>query len=142
MNTTIQHGAHRSRRGRLSRPGFSLIEITAVILMIGILAAAAAVAILPQVSKARINTTKNSMRTIKTAINTYMVEHSVPPASLQILVGPYLEEGSDTDAWDTAYYYRVTPGVERPYQLISAGPDMAFDTPEDNIDLWLMDQES
>lgn len=129
------------RMGRRNRRGFSLIEITAVILMIGILAAAAAVAILPQVSKARINTTKNSMNTIKTAINTYMVEHSVPPSSLQILIGGYLEEGSDTDAWNTGYYYRVTQGAERPYQLISAGPDMDFATTEDNIDVWLMDQD-
>jgi prepilin-type N-terminal cleavage/methylation domain-containing protein len=136
MNTS-----HHRRTGRLARPGFSLIEITAVILMIGILAAAAAVAILPQVSKARINTTKNSMRTIKTSINTYMVEHSVPPSSLQILIGAYLEEGSDTDAWNTSYYYRVTQGGERAYQLISAGPDMDFASTEDNIDVWLMDQE-
>lgn len=124
-----------------ARAGFSLIEITAVILLIGILAAGAAVAILPQVARAKVNTTKNSMRTIKTSISSYMVEHSVPPSSLQILVGPYLEEGSDTDAWGTGYYYRVTSGAERPYQLISAGPDMAFDTTEDNIDVWLMDQE-
>ena len=36
------------RRIDMSRPGFSLIEITAVILLIGILAAGAAIAILPQ----------------------------------------------------------------------------------------------
>lgn len=124
----------------LARPGFSLIEITAVILMIGILAAAAAVAILPQVNRARVNTTKNSMRTVKTQINSYMVEHSVPPSSLQVLLGQYLEEGSDKDAWGTPFYYRVTTGATRPYELVSAGPDRDFSTPEDNIDLWTLDQ--
>lgn len=121
------------------RPGFSLIEITAVILMIGILAAAAAVAILPQVNKARVNTTKNSMRTVKTQINSYMVEHAAPPQSLQALIGPYLEEGSDRDAWGTTFYYRVTTGGARPYELISAGPDRDFTTTEDNLDLWTLD---
>lgn len=127
-------------RRPMARPGFSLIEITAVILMIGILAAAAAVAILPQVSKARVNTTKNSMKTVKTGINSYMVENSVPPSSLSVLIGPYLEEGSDLDAWGTPFYYRVTTGGVRPYELISAGPDKEFTTIEDNIDLWTIDQ--
>ncbi len=124
-----------------ARAGFSLIEITAVILLIGILAAGAAVAILPQVARAKVNATKNSMRTIKTSISSYMVEHSVAPNSLLVLVGPYLEEGSELDAWGTPYHYRPTPGAERQYMLISAGPDMVMDTLEDNIDVWLMDQE-
>jgi general secretion pathway protein G len=128
------------KRMTTARPGFSLIEITAVILMIGILAAAAAVAILPQVNKARINTTKNSMRTVKTQINSYMVEHAAPPSSLQVLIGQYLEEGSDKDAWGTPFYYRVTAGATRPYELISAGPDRDFTTTEDNEDIWLIDQ--
>jgi prepilin-type N-terminal cleavage/methylation domain-containing protein len=130
----------RTTRRPLARPGFSLIEITAVILMIGILAAAAAVAILPQVSKARVNTTKNSMKTVKTGINSYMVENATPPSSLSVLIGPYLEEGSDLDAWGTPLYYRVTTGAARPYELISAGPDKEFTTTEDNIDLWTIDQ--
>jgi|TARA_R110000782_G_scaffold24264_5_gene62790 prepilin-type N-terminal cleavage/methylation domain-containing protein len=130
----------RTTRRPMARPGFSLIEITAVILMIGILAAAAAVAILPQVSKARVNTTKNSMKTVKTGINSYMVENSVAPSSLAVLIGPYLEEGSDLDAWGTPFYYRVTAGGVRQYELISAGPDKDFATTEDNIDLWTIDQ--
>lgn len=122
-----------------ARPGFSLIEITAVILLIGILAAGAAVAILPQVSRAKVNATKNSMRTIKTQINSYMVEHSAPPSSLEVLIGQYLEEGSNIDAWGTKYYYMVTPGGARPYELRSAGPDRDFTTPEDNQDVWALD---
>lgn len=122
-----------------ARPGFSLIEITAVILLIGILAAGAAVAILPQVARARVNATKNSMQTIKTGISSYMVENSVPPSTLEVLIGSYLEEGSNIDAWGTPYYYRVTTGAARPYDLMSAGPDRDFSTAEDNLDLWLLD---
>ncbi|MCC5823856.1 MAG: type II secretion system protein GspG [Phycisphaerales bacterium] len=125
----------RTRR-HTARPAFSLIEIVAVILLIGILAAGAAVAVLPQVARARVNATKNSMQTIRTQINSYMVEHSAPPSSLQVLVGPYLEPGSDVDAWGTPYYYRVTASGDRPYELISAGPDRDFSTPEDNINVW------
>lgn len=125
----------RTRR-HTARPAFSLIEIVAVILLIGILAAGAAVAVLPQVARARVNATKNSMQTIRTQINTYMVEHSAPPSSLAVLIGPYLDQGSDVDAWGTPYYYRVTSSGDRPYELISAGPDRDFSTPEDNINVW------
>ena len=137
MRTHTQHAASRA----MSRPGFSLIEITAVILLIGILAAGAAVAILPQVARAKVNATKNSMRTIKTGIDSYMVENSVAPGSLEMLIPGYLDAGSELDAWKTNYYYRVTPDGAHQYELISAGPDKDFSTPDDNIDLWTMDAE-
>lgn len=127
------------RRIDMSRPGFSLIEITAVILLIGILAAGAAIAILPQVARAKVNATRNSMNTIKTAINSYMVEHSQAPQSLQELIPDYLEQGSDMDAWKTGYYYALTPGGQHPYILYSAGPDKDMTTADDNLDLWTLD---
>lgn len=126
----------------LSRPGFSLIEITAVILLIGILAAGAAVAILPQVARARVSATENSMKVVKTGISSYMVERAAPPESLQALIPDHLETGSDLDAWKTPFYFRVTTGGAHPYELVSAGPDKDFSTPEDNIDLWLMDTDA
>lgn len=136
MNTT----PYRPARPRFhARPGFSLVEIVAVVVIIGILAAAAAIAVLPQVEKARVNTTKNSMRTLKSAINTYMVEKSQTPASLALLVPDYLEEGGTVDAWKTPYYFAATPGGVQQYQLISAGKDKDITTAADNIDLWTME---
>lgn len=127
-------------RSRLyARPGFSLVEIVGVVVIIGILAGAAAVAILPQVEKARVNTTKTSMNTVKSAINSYQVEKSQTPASLDVLVPGYLEAGSTVDAWKTPYYYTPTPGGVQAYQLISAGKDQDLTTLDDNIDLWTMD---
>lgn len=133
MNTRTE------RRIAMSRPGFSLIEITAVILLIGILAAGAAIAILPQVQKAKVNATKNSMRTIKVAIENYMVENSQAPATLQTLIPTYLAAGSDLDSWKTNYYYALTPGGQHPYILYSAGPDKDMTTADDNLDLWMLD---
>ncbi len=130
---------NRTRNTMYARPGFSLIEIVAVILLIGVLLAGAAVAILPQVERAKINSTKNSMRTIQTAINTYVVEKNRPPATLGELIPGYLEEQSATDSWDNPYYYTVTPGGANAYQLISGGADGDFSTLDDNIDLWTMD---
>jgi hypothetical protein len=45
----------------------------------------------------------------------------------------YLEFESPLETFDD-----VT--AARPYELVSAGPDRDFSTPEDNIDLWTLDQ--
>jgi len=123
-----------------ARPGFSLIELTAVLVILGILMAGAAVAVPAQVKKARVKTTKTSMQTIKTQINTYMVENAGDaPDTLLVLIPSFMESGSEVDAFKIPYYYRPTPGVglAHPYELTSAGPDKEFGT-EDDISVWTM----
>ncbi|MCA9303888.1 MAG: prepilin-type N-terminal cleavage/methylation domain-containing protein [Phycisphaerales bacterium] len=136
---------HRQNRTHLNaaRPGFSLIELTAVLVILGILMAGAAVAVPAQVKRARIKTTKTSMQTIKTQINTYMVENAGDaPETLLVLIPSFMEEGSEIDAFKVPYYYRPTPGVglAHPYELTSAGPDKEFGT-EDDISVWNMRTE-
>jgi prepilin-type N-terminal cleavage/methylation domain-containing protein len=124
----------------IARPGFSLIELTAVLVILGILMAGAAVAVPAQVKKARTKSTKTSMMTIKTQIGTYMVENAGDaPATLSLLIPSFMEEGSDIDAFNKNYHYTPTPGIglAHPYDLISAGPDKEFGTADD-IDLWTM----
>ncbi len=121
-----------------ARPGFSLIELTAVLVILGLLMAGAAVAVPKQIQKARIKTTKTSMITIKTAVNTYMAENAGDaPASLVELIPSFIETGSELDSWDQLYYYRATPGLAHAYELISSGADKEFQTPDD-INLWTM----
>ncbi|MDF1808284.1 MAG: type II secretion system protein GspG [Phycisphaerales bacterium] len=123
---------------RMARPGFSLIELTAVLVILGLLMAGAAIAVPKQIQKARVRVTKTSMTTIKTAINTYMADHAgVAPATVAELIPSYIEQGSEIDAWDRPYYYRATPGTANPFELISSGNDREFQTPDD-IDLWKM----
>jgi len=122
-----------------SRPGFSLIELTAVLVILGLLMAGAAVAVPKQIAKARIRVTKTSMTTIKTAANSFMAENAGDaPASLAELIPSYIEPGSELDAWKRAYYFRATPGAAHAYELISSGADHEFQTPDD-INLWTMD---
>ncbi len=121
------------------RPGFSLIELTAVLVIIGLLMAGAAVAIPGFLKRARVKTTKTSMVTIKTAVNTYMADHAGDaPESIVLMIPDYLELGSDIDSWEKAFYYRATPGAAHPFDLISSGPDKEFQT-QDDINVWTMD---
>lgn len=131
----------RIKRGHASmlvRPGFSLIELTAVLVILGLLMAGAAVAVPRQIQKARIKTTKTSMVTIKTAINTFMAENAGDaPESIAALIPAYIEQGSDVDSWERSYYYHPTPGAAHAYDLISSGADKEFQSPDD-INLWTM----
>lgn len=127
-----------SRSYTQSRPGFSLIELTAVLVIIGILMAGAALAVPGFLKRARTKVTKTSMVTIKTAINTYSADNAGnAPESLQSLIPSYLDPGADLDAWERAFYYRA-PGQAQMFDLISAGPDGEFQT-SDDINVWTMD---
>ena len=142
MHTTTLNdmiSAQTMRTHRNARPGFSLIELTAVLVILGLLMAGAAIAIPKQIERARVRTTKSSMVTIKTSITTYMADNSGDvPEKLQNLIPNFIEPGSDLDAWDKAYYYLPTPGAVHAFELMSSGPDKTFQTPDD-INVWTMD---
>ncbi|HCT43690.1 MAG: hypothetical protein CMJ35_14870 [Phycisphaerae bacterium] len=127
-----------SRSYTQARPGFSLIELTAVLVIIGILMAGAALAVPGFLKRARTKVTKTSMTTIKTAINTYSANNAgSAPESLNAMIPDYLDPGADLDAWERAFYYRA-PGQTQMFDLISAGPDGEFQT-SDDINVWTMD---
>lgn len=139
MNKTRSTRKARSEgRSRLSRPGFSLLELMLVLVILGLLSTVAAVALLPQAAKAKVRTTKASMNVIKNGVTQYQLEKNRAPASLVELVPNFIEEGGLKDGWKMEFYYSPTPNGARPFSLVSAGPDMTFET-EDDIDVWTMD---
>jgi prepilin-type N-terminal cleavage/methylation domain-containing protein len=140
MNTPHLDTMTRRRTTRSNaRPGFSLIELTAVLVIMGLLMAGAAISIPSLMKRSKVRITKASMTTIKTAINTYMADNAgEAPASISSLVPSYLDTGADIDSWSRPYYFIATPGTLHPFSLISSGPDKEFQT-SDDIDLWTMD---
>ncbi len=131
-----------TRMNPKARPGFSLIELTAVLVILGLLMAGAAVAVPSQIKKARIRVTKSSMKTIKTQIESYRAENAGDaPATLAVLIPSFMEEGADIDSFKEPFYYIPTPGSTHAYELRSAGPDKEMGT-EDDINIWTMDVTS
>ena len=131
---------------RAARRAFSLLEITLVLVIIGLLMGVAAVNLLGTTERARIRTTRASMANYKTNISTYMVNNAntLPPTLKTLVDAKYVEANNvglpPQDAWDKDFYYQPAPDARNnPYQLISAGPDKEFGTPDD-IDLWAPDQ--
>jgi general secretion pathway protein G len=117
--------------------GFTLIEIMAVVLIIGLLSTLVGIAIFPQIDKARVNTAASQIKMLDAALETYRMDNSRFPTSeqgLRALVVPppdarsassYLREKRiPEDPWGNAYQYE-SPGQHNreAYDLWSFGAD-------------------
>lgn len=130
-------GTHRT--GRRRRAGFSLIELTLVILIMGILAGVAVIAVAPRVLAAKERVTKTNMRMIKNELESYYVTNNVYPATLEGLVPGYLQR-VPRDGWKRDFFY-MAPGLDgRPFELRSYGEDGEPNTADD-LDIWVLEQE-
>lgn len=130
----------KNTRRRTHARGFSLLELSLVIAIMGILMAVAAWNLIGGADDAKVKTTEASMKQIKNALQTYHLNNNAFPPTLQSLIPSPLEQGSDLDSWDKPFYYSPTgkPGApkEQGFTLISMGADGIAGT-EDDIDIWI-----
>ncbi len=109
--------------------GFTLIEIMAVVLIIGLLSTLVGVAIFPQIDKARVSTARSQIKMLDAALETYRMDNAKFPTSDQGLVslvtpppdarsapaGGYLRERRlPDDPWGNDYQYE-SPGQHNSY---------------------------
>jgi len=135
LSTPASRGVFRARAR-----GFSLIEITLVLAIIGVLMAVAAVNIAGAAKRANKRATEASLNTIGTAITDYHLNNSITyPSELSDLVeGDFLEPQSLNDAWGQPFYYNPSPtSAGDPFQLLSGGPDKQVGT-EDDLNYWVL----
>ncbi len=119
-----------------------MLELTFVLVVIGVLLATAALNYNSFMVKGKIGATKKSLATIKVALDSYNAQENTYPATLAGLVPGYLDRNKIKDGWKGEFYYELnTANVERPFDLRSAGPDKVIGTPDD-IDVWNMDNEA
>lgn len=128
-----------SKQGTRERAAaFTLLELMLVLAIIGVLMAVAAYNIVGSGDRAKIKATRISMQTIEGALKTYYVEESSYPPSIERMATikpPILEASKLKDAWNRNFHYSVTGNQDRPYELISLGPDGKAGS-EDDIDIW------
>jgi len=126
------------------RAGFSLIELMAAVIIMGMLAGIVGVAVFRQLDTARVNAARTQIKQLESALAFYQMENGRFPTSDQGLdalvhkptVGPepqnyrpggYLEKDQlPLDPWGNAYQYRY-PGQKNPhsFDLWSLGADNA-----------------
>jgi general secretion pathway protein G len=137
--------------------GFTLIEVLLVLVILGMLATVAIVALSGTREGARIDTTKLMIKQIESALDTYNLHIGSYPTDdqgLQALLvkpsfdddklgekwrGPYLKE-EPRDAWNHPIKYQKVEGSTdetggKPYKVWSLGPD-GQDGTEDDIKSW------
>lgn len=124
-----------------ARSGFTLIEIMAVVLIIGLLTTLVGIAIVPQIDKSRVSTARAQLKMLDAAIETYRMDNIRFPTTdqgLQALIVPppdarnyqpggYLRERRiPLDPWGNPYQYEA-PGQhnDHAYDLWSFGADGA-----------------
>ena len=112
--------------------GFTLMEMLAVIVLLGIVAVIVVQAVGHNVEKGRYDAGKAQLAVIEQAISNYNLDNGSPPPDLQALLkappstpnwqGPYLKPSQLVDPFGHAFRYRV-PGKHGPYDLIFYGAD-------------------
>ena len=115
--------------------GMTLVEILVVITILGLIAGAVAIAVLPQLGKAKEKTAEQDIKTIEGAIEIYISDTSNCPPSLNDLVATgALKKHSLADPWGDPYQYQC-PGSRNPtsWDLWSMGTD---NKPSTDDDVW------
>ncbi|MEX0940273.1 MAG: type II secretion system major pseudopilin GspG [Candidatus Babeliales bacterium] len=130
---------------RIVQPGFTFMELVVAVLILGILASVAGFAYLQFVGTAKESATKASLKSVKSAIDLYHIQHNKYPTRLRDLVErpkgeikgwkPAFEK-MPKDGWGNEFYYKVTPGKKHPYELYSYGSEGPEGSAEERISVW------
>jgi general secretion pathway protein G len=118
---------------RRQMSAFTLIELLAVIAILGLIAAFAVPQVLKWVSGARSDSARIQIEALGSSIDLYRLEVGSYPPTLEALVekpqgvarwnGPYLKKRVlPKDPWGNDYIYR-SPGKNGGYDLLSLGSD-------------------
>jgi len=146
LHPDTTHPASRRRRG------FTLIEIMAVVVIMGMLMATLAIGITGQIDKARVNNARTQITRIEQALEFYKLDNkrfptadqgldalvrkpSSPPVPRDYNPAGYIKPEALIDPWDEPFRYTI-PGTHNPYtfDLWSLGPDGVEG--EDDIRNW------
>ena len=120
---------------RLKSPGFTLLELLVVIVIIGLLAGYVAPRYFSQVGKSEIQVAKAQIESTDKALDQFRLDVRrypsteeglealmVKPSNVANWAGPYLKKAVPSDPWGRQYVYR-TPGTKGEFDLFSYGRD-------------------
>jgi general secretion pathway protein G len=120
------------------RKGFTMVELMAMLIIIGLLATLVVTKVATQIDKARVTTTKANLKLLHAAVNQFKMDTSRYPSEetglMELLEKPsdvtnYQEggyiESTDIpkDAWGNEFQYFLNPESGKPFVIISYGSD-------------------
>ncbi len=120
----------RIRAGRSG--GFSLIEMIAVLVLIGLIAGIVAPRIANQLGGGRVRAAKAQLSSLSSKVEMFVLDVGSAPERLEDLLrkpgnadgwnGPYAKESDLKDPWGQAFEYKA-PGEHGEFDLLSLGAD-------------------
>ncbi len=126
------------RKRKSSRSGFTMVELMAVLIILGLLATVVVTNFVGKVADAKVTTTKASLKSLHTAVQQFYMDQGRYPTEtegLGVLVqrpsdatkwpqGGYLNTTSvSKDGWGREFIYRLAPESGMPFVIISLGGD-------------------
>lgn len=116
-------------------PGFTLLELLVVMVIIGLLAGYVGPKYFGQIGKSEIKVARAQLDALEKALDQYRLDtghYPAPESGLAALMekppnetkwdGPYLKKIAPTDPWGRPYIYKL-PGEHGEYDLVSYGKD-------------------
>jgi general secretion pathway protein G len=120
------------------RKGFTMVELMAVLVILGLLMAVVVRNFVGTTDKARVTTTKASLKSLHFAVNQFKMDTGQYPTEeegLTVLIAPppdvenyqpggYLETTDiPQDGWGREFFYQLWPESGKPFAIISYGAD-------------------
>jgi general secretion pathway protein G len=136
VDARMRARGHWSGRMLSGSPGFTLIEMLVVLVIIGLIMGLVGPRVLNYLTDARVKAAKLQIEAFSSSLDLYYLDTGRYPSSgdgLAALVrrpgnleswnGPYLKGGVvPPDPWGNAYIYRA-PAERAPFEIISLGSD-------------------
>jgi general secretion pathway protein G len=136
----------RKQRNRYVRYGFTMVELMAMLIIIGLLATLVVTKVATKIDQARVTTTKANLKILHSAVNQFKMDTGrfptedeglnaliEQPTDVQIWEpGGYLETTElPLDGWGHEFKYEAFPESGKQFAIRSFGPDGEEGTEDD-----------
>ena len=96
-----------SRLGRLFLTGFTMVELMAMLIIIGLLATLVVTKVASKIDQARVTTTKANLKALHTAVNQFKMDTGRFPAEEEGLMA-LIEQPTDVESYEPGGYLETT----------------------------------
>jgi len=135
-----------NKRNKRVKYGFTMVELMAMLIIIGLLATLVVTKVATKIDQARATTTKANLKMLHSAVNQFMMDTGrfptediglmelveQPPDVMNWPPGGFLESTDiPPDGWGNLFIYEAYPESGKQFAIRSAGPDGEEGTEDD-----------